>query len=261
MGNKNANKNNRALKILICVLAAVLLAEVIFVAYLDSRQTPSDPAQNPELPTQTQPAEEPTPAPTEPGPTLEAQEEININLGYGLAITEVGKYTGAYVEDGSDEFVTGVLMLRVTNTGGQDIQYAEITMALSEGEAKFSLSTLPVGKTVILLEQSRLAWDAGQDYAYAVMSNVVAFNESLSLHEDRLQLQALEGGLNVTNISDEDITGDIVIYFKNAQMGLYYGGITYRMRLEGGLKAGQLQQIMSEHFSESGSEIVFITIT
>lgn len=258
MGNKNTkNKsgNDRGLWLLIIVLSVLLIAAVTVALCLPGCQ----PEQTPTEPEQT-PAEPDVPVQSQTQPSMEEREETTINLGYGLTVTEVGKYTGAYVEDGSDEFVTGVLMLRIMNTGEQDIQYAEITMALAEGEAKFSLSTLPVGEAVILLEHSRMQWDAQEEYAHAVMENVVAFAEPLSLQEDQLKIQILNGGLNVTNISGQDITGDIVIYYKNAQMGLYYGGVTYRVRLEGGLKAGELRQGMSDHLSATGSEIMFVTI-
>ncbi len=255
--NKKKKGLHWAIWLLIVVLAAVLFVEIVLL--LD-QIIPRDPDTKPTEPsgtvTEPQPSEEPT---TEP--TVEEQEETGINLGYGMMVTQVGKYTGAYVEDGSDEFVNGVLMVRVTNVGEQDIQYAEFSMALTEGEAKFTVSTLPVGASVILLEQTRMPWSADESYAYALLDTVAMFQEPLSKHEDQLKIQALDGGLNVTNISGQDIDGEIVIYYKNAQQGVYYGGITYRVRLEGGIKAGEIKQIMSDHFSASGSEVVFITIS
>lgn len=254
--NKKKKGLHWAIWLLIVVLAAVLFVESVLL--LD-QIIPRDPAAQPTEPgglvTEPQPSEEPTAE-----PTVEEQE-VGINLGYGMMVTQVDKYTGAYVEDGSDEFVTGVLMVRVTNVGEQDIQYAEFSMAVAEGDAKFSLSTLPVGASVILLEQTRMQWSAEEAYAYALLDTVALFPEPLSKQEHALKIQALDGGLNVTNISDQDIEGDIVIYYKNAQQGVFYGGITYRVRLEGGIKAGELKQLMTEHFSAGGSEVVFITIS
>lgn len=253
MGNYNRKMNSRRsrrpLLLLIGVLAVLLIAALVLVIVLtggEPEQTPTDP---------------PLPTETETTPVMENRRDISINLGYGLTATQVGSYTGAFVEDGSNEFVSGVLMLRVMNTGEQDVQYAEITMALGEGQAEFILSTLPVGESVILLEQSRQPWDQNEKYEYAIMNNVVLFEQPISLLEDQLAVQLLPGGMNVQNISDQDITGDIVIYYKNAQEGLYYGGITYRMRLEGGMKAGELRQLMADHISATGSEVMFITIT
>jgi hypothetical protein len=51
-----------------------------------------------------------------------------------------------------------------------------------------------------------------------------------------------------------------VIYYKNSASDLYYGGITYRIRIEGGLAAGEIRQAMGNHLSESGSAVMFVTI-
>ena len=51
-----------------------------------------------------------------------------------------------------------------------------------------------------------------------------------------------------------------MIYFKDCIDGIYYGGITYRGRIEGGLKKGELRQVMTDNFSESDTEVMFITI-
>ncbi|MBQ8856547.1 MAG: hypothetical protein IJ024_00230 [Lachnospiraceae bacterium] len=190
---------------------------------------------------------------------IDERKETSINLGNGMRITEVGKYTGVYMEDGSDEIVSGVMMIVVQNEGENTIQYAEITMPVGEEEAFFTMSTLTPGSTMILLEQNRMAYiDA--EYTTAVAENVAIFSEPLSLCEDKLKLQILDGAINVSNISGEDINGDIMIYYKNSSVDAFYGGITYRVRIEGGLKKDEIKQIMASHFSESGSTIMFVTI-
>lgn len=189
-----------------------------------------------------------------------AEEQKGHSLGMGLTLLDVDKYSGIYMEDGTDEIVTNVLMLIVRNDGDRAIQYAELTIPTSGGEARFSLSTLPVGESIVLLEQSRMLWSAGEDYSNVSAGNVAVFSEPLTLCEDQLKFQTLNGVINVTNISGEEITGDIVIYYKNAAVDLLYGGITYRIRLEGGLKVDEIRQIMASHFAQSGSRIMFVTI-
>lgn len=189
---------------------------------------------------------------------LDAVEDVSINLGNDMYITSVGKYTGVYMEDGSDEEVSGVMMITVQNKGKETIQYAEITMPVGEAEAFFTMSTLTPGSTVILLEQNRLNYIEG-DYSTAIAQNVAVFSEELSLCEDILELQILDGIINITNISNKDIDGDIMIYYKNCAEDVFYGGITYRVRIEGGLKKGEIKQIMASHCSENGSKIMFVT--
>ena len=111
---------------------------------------------------------------------------------------------------------------------------------------------------MLLLEQNRMNYVDGE-YNTAVAKNVVLFSEPLSLCEDKLKIQALEGVINVSNISGHNINGDIIIYYKNSVEDIFYGGITYRVRIEGGLKKNEIRQLVANHFSESGSKIMFVT--
>lgn len=185
-------------------------------------------------------------------------EKVSINLGSGMRIVDVGKYTGIFMEDGSDEFVSGIMMITVINEGEDTIQYAEINLQVGEEVAKFSLTTLTPGSRMILLEQSRMEY-VSETYSTAVAENVVVFPEPLDLYENQIDIQILDDAINVSNISDGDIGGDIVIYYKNSADDVFYGGITYRVRIEGGLKAGEIKQIVASHFSEKGSTIMFVT--
>lgn len=187
---------------------------------------------------------------------VESVEEVTIPLSHGLEVTKIGSYTGIYMEDGSDEMVSGVLMLAVKNSGKDYIQYAEITM----GQACFSLSSLMPGETVVVLEQNRMAYQSGAEYAGLTAQNVARFSQAPTLCEDKLAIQTLDGCLNITNISGSDIAGDVVIYYKNYAGDLYYGGITYRVRLTGGMKANEIKQIMVNHFDAEGSKVVFVTV-
>lgn len=253
MSAKYAKKKNTPLGVIALVM--VLAAVCGVVGWLLLRPEAPTPAVETTAETTAsniQPQDQPTSA------RLDAVEAVSIDLGYGMRITDVGKYTGVYMEDGSDEIVSGVMMIAVTNEGEDAIQYAEIRLPVGDQTACFSLSTLTPGSTMILLEQTRMAYTAGE-YTTADVNNVALFQAPLSLCEDRLEIQTLNGAINVSNISGADITGDIIIYYKNSAADVYYGGITYRVRLEGGLKAGEIRQIMASHFSESGSTIMFVT--
>lgn len=243
----------------VAVLIAVLAVVCIVFAWALSKPESGENAESSESMTETTAAVETgsTEAQTKPAAVEEAKE-VSINLGSGMRILDVGKYTGVYMEDGSDEILTGVMMITVANEGENDIQYAEISMPAGDRTASFVLTTLPAGSTVVLLELNRMDYVPG-DYITAVAENVALFREPLNRYEDRLEIQGLPGTINVSNISDEDISGEIVIYYKNSAADVYYGGITYRVRLEGGLKAGEVRQITANHFSPSGSTVMFVT--
>ena len=183
----------------------------------------------------------------------------SVDLGSGVTVTEMLSYTGAFMEDRSDEVVTGVLAIRVTNHGGEAVQLMDIVLTDGVVNATFSLSTLMPGDTVIVLEKDRMLYKDAPVFTDSYPASVAIFQDVPGKCEDQLEIQCLNGILNVTNISGEDIAGDIVIYYKNQIQGIYYGGITYRLRIEGGLKAGEIRQGMAAHFNPTNSTVVFVT--
>lgn len=204
----------------------------------------------------TEPASEAEPSENTPDISV---EEVDAEVDYDLKIADFGSYTGVYMEDGSDEFVVGVLMIMVTNESELPLQYAEIVLTVGEEKAYFSVSTLPAGSSAVLLEKNRMSYEDGMSISRTDVKNAAFFDGPLSLSEDKIQIQALDGAMNIINVSGEDISGDIVIYYKNSSSDMFYGGITYRVRLEGGMKKDEIKQIMSAHFSGSGSTILLVT--
>ena len=187
-------------------------------------------------------------------------EDTALTLKNGITIEKLGSYTGIFMEDGSDEVVSGIAMLVIKNTGEDYIQYAEITVKSGDTEGLFTLSTLFPGETVVALEKSRKEYKSfGEDYSVEA-DNVAVFNFVPTLSEDKIKIQPLNGAMNVKNVSGEDIEGDVVIYYKNSASDMYYGGITYRVRITGGIKAGEIKQIITDHFNEKGSKLVFATV-
>lgn len=199
---------------------------------------------------------------TEPPYTFEQEVEgvTSFTLEQGLEITRYGKYIGVYMEDGSDEFVSNVMMIEVRNTTDQAIQYAKITLTGPAGDAVFILTTLMPGQRMIVLEANRKAYSETDVFTEAKLDNLALFEEVPGLLEDQIQIQPLEGGFNITNISGADISGTIEIYFKDMAGEMLYGGITYVCRVQEGLAAGEVKQIMSANFTEDGSCVVFVRI-
>ena len=136
----------------------------------------------------------------------------------------------------------------------------EVELTDGNTTAYFTLSTLPPGESVVLMEKNRMSYDDGKDLTHVNIRNVALFAQEPDLCEDLVRVQALNGVLNVTNISGKDITGNVVIYYKNASSDMLYGGITYRTTISGGIKAGEIKQIVAGHFSKNGSRIMWITV-
>ena len=151
-------------------------------------------------------------------------------------------------------------MIQVENRAELPLQYAEITLTSEEGESLFKLSTLNPGEKVMVLEANGKEFDKKEEFTQAVSENVAFFETTLNTCEDIFQIQGLDGGLNIKNISGEDVRDEIVIYFKDFKDGELMGGITYRGRIENGLRAGEIQQMMSENFTQDHTKVMFVTI-
>ena len=186
---------------------------------------------------------------------------VALNTANSIDVIKIGSYDGPYIEDGSDKDVSDIMMIQVKNNGNKAVQYAEITLSgPNQDNAIFKLSTLNPGEVVTVLETNMKKYDKKDEYTEAVSSNVVLFESKLNTYKDKIKIEPLDGGLNVTNISNEDINGEIVIYFKDCDGDMLMGGITYRGRIEGGIKTGEICQLMSSNFSKSNTKVMFVTI-
>ena len=244
--NKNSTKDGKVVWVLLASLL-ILAAVVLLVWLLAGNGNNSGTGKPTGGQTQTYPIK------------VEDTEKVNINLGYGMQLVDVGRYSGIYMEDGSNDIVTNMLMILVENQGTQDIQYAEIEVPVGDKTAYFKMSTLPVGEAIVLLEQNRMRY-IGEKVSLAISQNVVLFDEPMDLCEDKLKIQARDGVINITNISGEDIQGNVVVYYKNHAAAKLYGGVTYRCVVEGGIKKGEIKQIQAQHYDSSISRIMFVTI-
>ncbi len=184
--------------------------------------------------------------------------QLPFALQEGLIITNIGKYAGIYMEDGSDEAVSNILMIQVENTTGKDLYLAQIKLEYGDKTAVFQVTNLPNGAKAILLEQQRMSFTA--ELPQGAVAENVAFTSQFSMFADQVEVTALNGVINVKNISGKDIPEYIYVYYKNYASDLYYGGITYRIRIEGGLKAGEIRQVMASRFNQSSSRLLMVTI-
>ena len=186
--------------------------------------------------------------------------EHYVNLDDGLKITLIGSYDGVYMEDGSNEEVRDTLSIILLNTNEKDLQYTEIYLKYEDYTAEFTVSNLPSNQSVLLLEKKRSPSKDKAPNAY-ILKNTAFFQTQMNPMEDVIKVSGVNGVANIKNISDRDIVGDIVIDYKNYSNDMFYGGITYRMKVSGGLKAGELKQIGSAHFSPKNSKITTVNIS
>lgn len=195
--------------------------------------------------------------------SLEENENDSVyDLGNGLHIIRIESYSGEYVEDGSNQEVSNVLMIEVENKSKEPIEYAIIQMMTDDGVAEFAVSALMSGEKAVVLEKNRMIFSQSVDYTKlnVVCPNLANFQNEISLNEDKIEVQVLEGAVNIKNISGKDINENIAVYYKNKKDGVYLGGITYRITFSGGLKKDEIKQKMAKHLYKSNSEILFVTM-
>jgi hypothetical protein len=177
------------------------------------------------------------------------------SLPDGLRIVYMTSYAGIYMEDGSDEVVSDVMMLVLENTADKDLQLARIRIEYSDFTAEFEVTNLPAGEKVVALEKNRHPKPA-EEYRAIMAKNIQFFPKKMSLQEERIRVTGVNGSLEVENISGEDITGDIWIYYKHSASDLLYGGITYRVSVKGGLAAGEKIRVIAGHYMVDSCRIL-----
>lgn len=251
-------KKNRSWLFVTVVILALILALLIWVTGIidDSRVPVLEQPTEPDNQLQESTSGETTAAPetqTETAPQVPEQ----FVLSQELEITLMGGYAGIYMEDGSDEIVSDVMMIVLKNTSDADLQLARIDLIYEDFVAEFEVTNLPAGESVVLLEKNRRS-DPGSLYEEAQVRNVVFFSEPMSLSEDNFEISGNKGSIELTNISEIDVAGDIYIYYKNSASDLLYGGITYRARIEGGLAAGETARVITGHYDPDNSVILDI---
>ena len=249
---KQKKSTGRTVLAVLLTVVPVLLAGMIWLAVRLGPQTAPTPEQT-EAPDSG--STEAVPVPTEENPTVEVTEPRIVELGDGLKIHYISDYAGIYMEDGSGDVVSDVMMLVLENIADQDLQLARISIEYSNFTAEFEVTNLPAGEKVVALEKNRHPKPA-EEYRAIMAKNIQFFPKKMSLQEERIRVTGVNGSLEVENISGEDITGDIWIYYKHSASDLLYGGITYRVSVKGGLAAGEKIRVIAGHYMVDSCRIL-----
>lgn len=195
----------------------------------------------------------------DPAPDSGQTQDVKyISLGSALKLTLVGEYDGVFMEDGSNDEITNALAIVLQNDNYNDLQYAEIYLDYGDFTASFTATNVPSGSSVLLLEKNRTLSKERLPNKYYT-ENLVFFDEKMSVAEDVFEINGTDGAINIKNISDKDIDGDVVVSYKNYANDMFYGGITYRITVTGGIKAGEMKQAPAGHFSSSSSKVLTAT--
>jgi hypothetical protein len=185
-------------------------------------------------------------------------KEFPAMLSEDLTITKAFNYDGEFPEDGTFKQENDVFALKVVNNSDKTIQLVRIYVTTDKNECLFEITTLPGKKTVTVFEKNAYSLSEDEKILEIREENKIFFEQSLSLNRDKFEITTLDSVLNIKNISQQDVTSNVYVYFKKKDAdGNYFGGITFRSNA-GGLKAGEFKQIPAPHFSKADSEVLFV---
>ena len=177
--------------------------------------------------------------------------------GTNLIVNQLSPYSGYFIEDGSDQGVSGIAAIVLTNNGG-DLDFVGIGISQGDRSLAFSASQIPAGATVIIQEQNKAAYDIDDYYSCTATTTE---SSGFDLAKDKLVIEELNNGsFQVANITEETIP-EVKIYFKNylSSEDVYVGGITYSVTLTD-IEPQTAVSVNSSHYDASFSEIVDVEI-
>ena len=125
--------------------------------------------------------------------------------------------------------------------------------------AYFDITTLTAGSTVQVLESAASEYPEWEEDCVYTIENLALFSKERSLYPDLFAVSARDGWIKVENKGTEDITNDVYVYYKNEKDGEFLGGITYRLKFEGGIPAGETREEQSVHYKSDISQIMYLT--
>lgn len=175
--------------------------------------------------------------------------------GTVLAYSRFGRYSGAYVEDGSDAPVEDVAVMLVKNPTPDFLEYARVEFEISGQKAVFVVRGLPPGAAAWVLEANRLIIEPGS--VFSLKDEVTSFG-SPGISSDGLKLTADTGAITALNETEANMHNVYIYYRQRHTDGNYLGGICYRVSL-GTLEPGKPVTVTAGHFDPENGKIVKIT--
>lgn len=179
--------------------------------------------------------------------------------GSSLKITGYERVDGPFLEDGSDEPVTGVFAITVSNPTTQTLEYGVVTLTDGAQTYTFHISTLPAGASVEVMEADRAAYPANPETLKAALDPATWFSTEPTMCSDVIETTAAGQTISITNRSDTALRGPVYVYYKKYDGTQYLGGITYRVKFADGLAAGATLTAEATHYEAETSKLLFVT--
>ena len=171
------------------------------------------------------------------------ENKTDINVDGWLKITKIYEYNGR-------------LALVAENVSDVDVEYALLTVKNKNDSYTFNISALLRETKVLLICNESVGFDSHDIYTGWKTENVINFKETPVMNDDKIEICVTDGSISIKNISGNDITSDILIYYKQKQDNLLNGSATHRIRISG-LEAGAQTYVKADSLNENNCQIIF----
>ena len=165
-----------------------------------------------------------------------------------ITVENISSYEGVYLKNGAKETISGIYAMKFTNTGNQTISEAQIIFSDGIQELSFWLEMLPVGQSVIVAEENKLAIVAEE--LNFVDSNITYLDAGLEKADCVKVSGNKDGTIKIENVTNEMLPL-VRVFFRPADGdGNPIGGPCKSVMVDG-VEAGAAVNIAAEGWDES----------
>lgn len=169
-----------------------------------------------------------------------------------LYCLEYTVYSGAYVEDGTNEQVENVAAILVENRSDEFLERATVTYYVGGEVATFEVTGLPSGESAWVLEKNRMSLESGDEFTFLDCTST--FRQDVIQDTEELSVSTQDNVITMRNESGKTLKNPCIYYKTVNSDGYYLGGITYMIAFDE-LGPGETAEKQSAHFSDD-SKIV-----
>lgn len=197
---------------------------------------------------------------TEPAETAPSAEKLIFPYTLpesGLVVEGTVCYTGAYVEDGSDDVVSDVTGLLLYNPGQRMVRFGAIALEQDGKQLYFFVYCLPPGGRCLILEKNRFRYE---QKAVTECRELTMRWEYQNLYSEQLCYVGFGAQLTLANCSSEQMR-HVTLWYKqyDHEQECYLGGVAYSAHIFR-LKAQERRVLMPEHYHAGNAKVVTVEL-